>query len=144
MIERRVAKSSARFQAMKALTNAGIFAGVLLMPVLPFITDHAANIRQIISLAHAAGARYIYPAFGMTLRDNQREHYYHWLDKLYPDLKQQYIRIFGLQYNCVSPRRRQLEQLFQQECEQRGMLYRMPDIIAAYKQSKEPEQLQLF
>ncbi|WP_314587621.1 radical SAM protein [Paenibacillus terrigena] len=143
-IERRVSPASARFQALKELSEAGIYAGVLLMPILPFITDHASNIREIISRSYEAGTKYIYPSFGMTLRENQREHYFRWLDKLYPGLKAQYIRTYGIRYSCMSTRQKQLEWVFQEECEKRGITYRMPEIIAAYKWERGPKQLELF
>ncbi|WP_152395229.1 SPL family radical SAM protein [Paenibacillus guangzhouensis] len=143
-IERRVSPSSARFQALKELSAAGIYAGVLLMPILPFITDHASNIREIVRRAQEAGAKYIYPSFGMTLRENQREHYFRWLDKLYPGLKEQYIHTYGMRYGCMSTRRRQLEQVFQEACEKYGIIYRMPQIITAYKWDRGPMQLELF
>jgi len=143
-IERRVSPSSARFQALAELSAAGIYAGVLLMPILPFITDHASNIHEIVRRAHEAGAKYIYPSFGMTLRENQRDHYFRWLDKLYPGLKEQYIHTYGMQYGCMSTRRRQLEQVFQEACEKYGIIYRMPQIVAAYKWDRGPTQLELF
>lgn len=146
-IERRVAPSSERFQALKQLRKAQIFAGVLMMPILPFITDTGSNIKRIINLAHEAGANYIFPSFGVTLRDNQREHYFRWLDKLYPGMKEQYIHTYGSRYGCMSTRQRKLEQAFKEACTERGILYRMPDIIKAYKQERqleEPEQLSLF
>lgn len=58
------------------------------MPVLSFIEDTADNIRRIIELAHENGAKYIYPAFEVTLRQNQREWYYNKLDQLFPSIKE--------------------------------------------------------
>ena len=40
------------------------------MPVLPFIEDNEENISNIIRLASENGAKFIYPAFGVTLRQN--------------------------------------------------------------------------
>lgn len=65
--------SSQRFAALKALSDAGIPAGVLLMPVLPWITDDPENIRTIIQKAAQAGAKYLFNGgkkmFGLTMRD---------------------------------------------------------------------------
>ena len=72
-IEPNVALSSKRFEAIKKLSDHGIFVGILLMPVLPFIEDNEENIMGIIHLAHKSGAKFIYPAFGVTLRQNQRD-----------------------------------------------------------------------
>jgi DNA repair photolyase len=67
-IEPNVAESSRRFSVIKELSDNGIFSGILLMPVLPFLEDHENNISEIIRLAYEHGAKFIYPAFGVTLR----------------------------------------------------------------------------
>ncbi len=61
-----------------------------MMPILPFIEDNAENIAGIVAQAAAAGASYIMPGFGMTLRDRQRATYYDQLDRLFPGLREQY------------------------------------------------------
>lgn len=143
-IEPNVASSSARFATIKKLSEAGIFSGVLLMPVLPFIEDTVENISNIIKLAHENGARFIYPAFGVTLRQNQRAWFYSRLDEEFPGLKQKYIRQFGNIYDCRSPKAKELWQLFQKECDSYGILYRMKDIINGYKQGYGGNQLSIF
>ena len=67
LVEPGVCPSSARFEAVRRLSEAGIFAGILLMPVLPFLEDNKENITAIVRKAHEAGARFIYAEFGMTL-----------------------------------------------------------------------------
>ena len=143
-IEPNVSISSKRFAAVKEFSDNGIFAGILLMPVLPFLEDNEENIRGIIRFAHESGAKFIYPAFGVTLRQNQRLWYYKKLDEKFPTLKQKYIQQFGNAYECRSPKAKQLWQLFQKECESIGMLYRMEDIIKSYKQGYGDTQLSLF
>ena len=143
-LEPRVAAASRRFAAISALAARGIFTGVLLMPVLPFLTDTELNIRAIIRLAYENGAKFIYPAFGVTLRQNQRDWYYQQLDAQFPGLRQKYINRFGHAYECHSPNAEVLWPLFQQECERLGVLYRMQDIIAHYRQGYGDRQLALF
>ncbi|MBC8062049.1 MAG: radical SAM protein [Clostridiaceae bacterium] len=143
-IEPNVAVSSKRFAALKQLSANGIFAGILLMPVLPFLEDNAENISSIISIAHESGAKFIYPAFGVTLRQNQRVWYYKKLDQLFPTLKQKYIKQYGNDYECRSPKAKELWQLFKEECESHGILYKMVDIIEAYKRGYGETQLSIF
>ena len=38
----------------------------------------------MVELAREAGARFIYPMFGVTLRDRQREYFYSRLDRIFP------------------------------------------------------------
>lgn len=143
-IEPNVAESSRRFSTIRALSEEGIFTGILLMPVLPFLEDHENNISGIIRLAYKNGAKFIYPAFGVTLRQNQREWYFKKLDEHFPALKQRYINQFGNAYECRSPNAKALWQLFQKECDKFGILYKMEDIIKGYKQGYGDNQLSLF
>lgn len=143
-IEPGVAASSKRFAAIKQLSDNGIFAGVLMMPILPYIEDSEENIRGIIHKAHENGAKFIYPAFGVTLRQNQREWYFDKLDKLFPGVKEKYIKAYGNSYECHSPNAKQLMSMTKQECERLGLLYKMEDIIKGYKQGYYDKQLTLF
>ena len=83
-IEPHVPLSSQRFEAIRDLSRAELCAGILLMPVLPFITDTKENILGIVERARENGARFIYPAFGVTLRANQREYFYDRLEERFP------------------------------------------------------------
>lgn len=143
-IEPNVAVSSKRFSAIKELSENGIFAGILLMPVLPFLEDDEENIRSIVKQAYENGAKFIFPAFGVTLRQNQREWYYKKLDEKFPGIKQKYIKQFGNNYECYSPKAKQLWNLFKEDCERYGIAYKMSDIIKAYKKGYEKDQLSLF
>ena len=138
--------SSKRFETVQALSAEGVFTGILLMPVLPFIQDSEENILSIITRAAECGARFIYPMFGVTLRQNQRIWFLKQLDDLFPGkgLKEKYIKNYGNSYVCNSPRAKQLWKLFTKECDARGLLYKMQDIIAAYKQGYGMQQLRLF
>lgn len=145
-IETNVCPSSARFRAIKELSSRGIFAGVLLMPILPFINDTEENIRQIVRLSYESGAKFIYGAFGVTLRQNQRIWFYNMIDKAFPRTKEKYIQTFGQNYECASPKAKLLWKIFTDDCKKYGLLYKMPDIIKAYKKGydHEQEQLKLF
>ncbi len=143
-IEPHAPVSSNRFKAIREMSQQGIFASVLLMPVLPFIEDNVENIEEIIRLAHENGARFIYPAFGVTLRQNQRDWYYQKLDELFPAVKEKYIKTYGSAYECRSPKAAALWELFQGKCGELGILYKMDEIIAAYKSGYRNAQLSLF
>lgn len=136
--------SCARFEALHALRQAGLYAGILLMPVLPFIEDNQENIGAIISLATQAGANFIYPAFGMTLRQGQREYYYAQLDARFPGLRGRYVRQFGAQYECASPRAKTLWQFFKKQCDAAGIAYRMDEIVRQYRSGYHAEQTALL
>jgi DNA repair photolyase len=144
MVEPAAPLSSERFATVKLLSEAGIYAGVLMMPVLPFIEDTEENILSIARKAKASGARFIYPAFGMTLRAGNREYYYENLDKNFPGIKEKYIKQYDERYNCTSPKAGKLWKAFTEECNRLELRYEMRDIIIDYKRGYGAKQLELF
>ena len=144
-LEPGVSRPSERFWLLERLSKAGLYAGVLLMPVLPFIEDNLENVGEIVRRAKDAGARFIYPSFGVTLRGNQRVWYYQKLEELFPGqgLVEAYQKRFGEAYECRSPKAAKLWAYFTEECEKRQILYRMEDIISQYKRPYRIEQMSL-
>lgn len=142
-IEPNVSLSSQRFAAIKKLSDAGIYTGILMNPLLPYICDSEENVKEIVRLSAEAGAKFIHTYFGVTLRQNQRDYYFKQLDLQFPGLKQYYIQQYGSAYNCTSPNVKYLRKVFVEECKKYGLKYRMQDIIAGYKKPKD-EQMSLF
>lgn len=131
-IEPNVCVSSKRLITMNKLSNNGLFVGVLLAPVIPFITDNEENIKQIVKLSYENGAKFVFFCGGVTLRENQREYFYEQLDKIFPKLKEKYIKNYGNNYFCHTLNKN-LVRIFEEECEKYGLLYKMSDIVKAYK-----------
>ena len=144
IIEPNVSTASERLNALHILAGHGIFCGVLLMPVLPYITDNKENIVNILRLAKDAGAKFVYAAMGMTLRQGNREFYYDHLDKTFSGIKAQYIKCYGNRYNIPSPNSKRLWSVFTAECERLGLLYDTRAIIRHYKAGYGNEQQLLF
>lgn len=144
-IEPNVSRPAERFKMIEKLSGAGLYTGILLMPVLPFIEDNQENIGEIVRWAQMSGAKFIYPAFGMTLRGNQRDWYYRKLNELFPGegLAEAYQKKYGGAYECVSPRARKLWEYFAGECKERQIAYRMEDIISQYKRAYQVTQMRL-
>ncbi len=146
LLEPHAPPPSARLAAIRRLSGSGLFAGLLLMPVLPFLEDNEENVLEIVRQAAESGARFIYPAFGVTLRQNQRAYYLDKLEEAFPGrgLKDIYIRRYGDTYECRSPRAKSLWEAFRQACDRCGLLYEMRDIVRAYRQGYGDGQLSLF
>ena len=145
IVEPGVCPSSKRFEALKKISEAGIFCGILMMPILPFIEDNEENIVGIVRKAAECGVNFIYPAIGMTIREGQREYFYQKLDEKFPGLREKYEKKFNLRYRCTSDKVRKLWPIFVAECKMYGILYNMPDIIKAYQSGFwQEEQLSLF
>jgi len=142
-IEPHVCVSSERFKAMQQLAKQGLFVGTLLTPILPFITDTEENIRNVIRLSAENEAKFVFSMGGVTLRENQREYFYEQLDKEFPGLKEKYIATYGNSYFCY-PVNEKLGTVFREECEKYGLLYKMSDIIKAYRKEVEQEEQLAF
>lgn len=145
IIEPHVSNSSDRFKVIKTLTDNGIFTGIMMNPILPFITDSEEDIKELVKKASESGAKFIQTFMGMTLRENQRDYYYQQLDKYFSGLKDKYINYYKNSYNCPVPNYKKLYKVFTNECDKYGILYNMKDIIKAYKKEiKDNEQMRLF
>jgi DNA repair photolyase len=132
--------SSARFAAMAAVAARGIFTGVSMMPILPWLEDTPENITDVVQRAVDNGACYVIPWFGLSMRDRQREYFYARLDRLFPGLRQQYERRYGDSYSCASPNAARLGELFKNLCARYGLSDRAPK----YTPPEQPKQLSLL
>lgn len=139
IIEPGAPVSSKRFSAMQKLAEAGIYTGVLITPVLPFITDKEDHILKLVGQAKNSGASYIIAWMGMTQREGQREYYYNKLDKHFPDLRYRYAQTFSLNYQCSSPSASKLYNVFKEAC----LKYDIPMQMKFFKE-QNPNQLKLF
>jgi DNA repair photolyase len=125
IIEPHAPPASERFKAMRFLADKGIYTGITLMPVLPFINDTIENMTAIVTRAKESGASYILPMFGLTLRKGSREYFYKALDNHFAGIKEKYQSRFGEQYECFSPNYRSLTDTFKEQCAMLKMGCRM-------------------
>ena len=145
IIEPNVCVSSKRLQAIKKLSDNGIFVGIMMNPVLPFITDNEEDIKELVKLAYENGAKFIHTYMSMTLRENQRDYYFYKLDQHFIGIKEKYIKYYENKYNCVVPNYKGLYKVFTNECKKYGILYDMKEIIKSYRKViKSNEQITLF
>lgn len=138
-IEPDAPASSKRFEALKILNENGIYAGITLMPVLPYITDKKQNILEIIKKAKESKAKYILFAPAVTLRDGQREYFYNQLKKINPELKKIYEEKAGKNYAFYPLKVKELSNIFYSECKRLNI----PTEIDFYKEP-EIKQYTLF
>ncbi|MFQ9178943.1 MAG: radical SAM protein [Eggerthella lenta] len=129
----RLASASPRWPSWR---TPGCSAASLFTPTLPFVTDDDATVRGVVEGAAAAGARFVYHMTGVTMRDRQRDHFLDRIAAVDPTLPERYRAAFGDRYFCNSPRATENRALFRSLCKQHGLLWRMSDIIAAYKPSQ--------
>ncbi|TDQ70262.1 DNA repair photolyase [Methanimicrococcus blatticola] len=143
-IEPNVSTPAKRFDAIKKLSDAEVFCGVHMNPILPNITDSEENVRRIVEKSAENGAEYVLCyGFGMTLRKGNREYYYENLDKEWPGLKEKYMKTYGSKYVCDCENAKELAAVFAEECEKYSLLYKIKDINRVWKKQK-PMQKHLF
>lgn len=143
-IEPHVSTTQERVAALHALHAAGIPTVVWLSPILPFLNDTEENVRAILAQCAEAGVWGVL-CFGMgvTLRAGSRSWFYRNLDRLFPGLKERYVRTYGDRYYLGSPREAALMRLFHETCERYGLVHDN-DRIFAYLSTLDEPQMSLW
>ena len=147
ILEPNVCTTRRRFEMLRTCHEAGIRTGVWLCPLLPFLNDSEENLRGLLDYCFRAGVEVIVQfGMGVTLRDGDRQYFYAQLDRHFPGMKERYIRAFGSSYCCLSPNAPRLEQILQEECRARGVLWEPEAAMAWLMEFEDPlagEQLHL-
>lgn len=147
-IEPNVCTTKERLHVLRKLQEAGIPTVVWLCPILPFINDTEENIQGILRGCAETGVRgVICFGMGLTLRDGNREYFYRQLDRLFPGMKEKYIKTYGVQYEINSPRNGELMELFHKFCEEHGMLHdngQIFEYLHTFEEKNAGVQLSLF
>lgn len=133
LLEPNTSVTSERFDALRVLAGNGIFCGVFIIPMLPFITDSTENLTKLLRMIKDAGADFVYTYMGMTLRPGSREYFYEHLDMILPGIKEKYMKSFGFRKNFSSPNAKKLWNVLESECARLGLLYEMKAITHKYK-----------
>ena len=82
-----------RLRALRALADAGVETGVLMMPLVPGITTSQTGIERTVRAIAAHGLR-LAGAGVARLDRGVREHFFAFLDREYPDLAEGYRRLY--------------------------------------------------
>ncbi|MFF5301502.1 Rv2578c family radical SAM protein [Streptomyces sp. NPDC013161] len=83
-----------RLDAVRTLTGHGIDVGVLMAPVIPFLSDHPAQLRATVRAIAASGASSVTPLV-LHLRPGAREWFMAWLGQHHPHLVRRYERLYA-------------------------------------------------
>jgi len=142
-IEPKAPLPSSRLEAIKTLTDNGIYVGVLFQPILPFLLDTEENVAGVVDKVSQAGGKFIIPWFAVTMRQGQREYFLDRLDEFNPELREKYILHFQNQYICKSDKSKKLYKYFETQCHEKQMLYKMQD-IQSYQKLNPYKQVSLF
>ncbi|HTX29339.1 MAG TPA: intein-containing Rv2578c family radical SAM protein [Streptosporangiaceae bacterium] len=83
-----------RLEACAALNERGLRCGVLMGPVIPFLSDSPAQLEETVSQIAAAGATGVTPIV-LHLRPGIREWFFGWLRACHPGLVGRYLELYG-------------------------------------------------
>ena len=83
-----------RLETCAALNERGLRCGVLMGPVIPFLSDSPAQLEAAVSQIAAAGATSVTPIV-LHLRPGTREWYFAWLRAQHPALVGRYLDMYG-------------------------------------------------
>jgi DNA repair photolyase len=83
-----------RLEACATLNDAGLRCGVLMGPIVPYLSDSPAQLAAAVKAAAAAGAVHVTPIV-LHLRPGAREWFLGWLRQAHPDLVPRYAELYG-------------------------------------------------
>jgi DNA repair photolyase len=125
-----------RFEAMKALSKAGIRTGICFMPILPGLCDTTENLELVIKTAAENGSRFVL-ASTLTLADQQKTYFLDVLRTSFPDLAARYASLYPPNsYGPVGDTWLSIGRQIRELCRREGIADRQPrPIIPGEKRS---------
>ena len=93
-LEPGTASPAQRLRAVRQMSDAGLHAGVLMMPLVPGITTSRPVVERTLQAFADAGARFVGTCVA-RLDQGVREHFFGFLAREYPDLVDGYSRLYS-------------------------------------------------
>ncbi|OZE94536.1 MULTISPECIES: Rv2578c family radical SAM protein [Nocardiaceae] len=93
-IEPGTPSPKARLDLIRAVRDVGLPCGVLVAPVIPFLTDGARQLESLIQALADAGATSV-SAMPMHLRSSTKDWFMSWLAEQHPALVRRYRQLYG-------------------------------------------------
>ncbi|HEX2030805.1 MAG TPA: Rv2578c family radical SAM protein [Actinomycetota bacterium] len=84
-----------RLDAVRKLNEAGIPCGVLMAPILPFLSDDDEHVEATVRAIAEAGATHVAPIVLHLRKGGSREWWMAWLEEHRPDLVPKYRELYG-------------------------------------------------
>ena len=146
IIEPNVCNTKRRIEVLEKMREREIQTVVWLTPILPFINDTEENITALLKECIRVGVKGIICFdMGLTLREGDREYYYAALDRHFPGMKERYIKRYGNNYECPSPKAKELMELFRRICKENGILSKPDDCFRFIQELPEKNpQMSIF
>ncbi|MEV0390535.1 Rv2578c family radical SAM protein [Nonomuraea sp. NPDC050643] len=137
-----------RLETCAALNDNGIACGVLMAPILPYLTDSPDQLERTVKEIAAAGATHVVPIV-LHLRPGAREWWLSWLSREHPRLVPRYLELYGRGAYAPKAYQQRLTTQVRELAERHGvgratpaMAHRLPP--RPPPADPEPEQLRLL
>lgn len=128
----------ARLEALKKFKAANLErlkVGVLMMPILPLLTDSQENLRDVFNKVSSIGIDYILPGL-LNLRGQTREHFLNFIKTEFPEKHSAYLDLYRTAFA-----KKEYRENFYQKINQLRQEYQLPKVEL---EITEEEQLGLF
>jgi DNA repair photolyase len=86
-----------RLNMLSELSKRGIHTGVLMMPIIPHLTDNVENLDAIFRLSKENGAKVIFPQL-LHLRGNTKKVFFDYMQNLFPNLVEKITPLYNGAY----------------------------------------------
>ncbi len=136
----------ARLDTVAKLNAAGVPCGVLMAPILPYLSDSPAQLERTVAAIADAGATHVSPIV-LHLRSGAREWYLRWLADIHPDLVGRYRELYGDRAYAPKPYQRAIADRVHALAARHGMRRTAPVAARRVRDTSaapQPEQLTLL
>jgi len=154
ILEPRTSPITARLEAIRALTDAGVPVGVMVAPIIPAVNDH--EIPAVLAAAKSAGA--VWAAFVMLrLPHGLKEIFTDWIERSFPDRREKILNqvlgmrsgrlndpSFGSRMTGQGIQAEQIQQLFEVSRRKVGLAEHGPRLSAESFRRPGGRQMDLF
>ncbi|GAA2415875.1 hypothetical protein GCM10010404_87650 [Nonomuraea africana] len=131
-----------RLEACRRLTDSGIPCGVLMAPILPYLSDSPDRLEATVREIAAAGATHVTPIV-LHLRPGAREWFLGWLAREHPRLVPRYLELYGRGAYAPKSYQERVSTQVRELARQYG-IGRTPSWRIQPDQPPQPEQLSLL
>jgi len=114
-IEPRAPTPESRIRALSRLREAGIYAGINCMPVLPGITDNPNDLEALVKRVSEAGATYV-GACAVRLKPAAKKRYLPFIEQEFPHLAERYRNTYANSAYAGEKYREGLANFFEKLC----------------------------
>ncbi|MEU7893253.1 Rv2578c family radical SAM protein [Nonomuraea sp. NPDC049152] len=131
-----------RLEVCRRLNDSGIACGVLMAPILPYLSDAPEQLEETVGQIAAAGATHVSPIV-LHLRPGAREWFLGWLSREHPRLVPRYLELYGRGAYAPKAYQDRVSAHVRQLAEHFG-IGRSPGWRIKPDKAPEPEQLSLL